>query len=64
MNQSNSPEQINRRQSIKKASHFILGMTGAFAALGVEYSKPTLTKLVPLKQSVVMAQSNGNPPPP
>ena len=57
MNQTNPPKSINRRQLIKTVTQTTLGAVGVFTALGVEYQKPTLTKLMPLKQAAAMADS-------
>jgi hypothetical protein len=57
MNQNKSPNQINRRQLIKKVSLVTLGAAGAFASLGVEYQKPTMAKLMPLKKAAALANS-------
>ena len=63
MHQTNPPK-LNRRQLIKKVSHVTLGVTGTLVAMGIEYQKPTLTKLMPLKQAAAMADSGGvNPNP-
>lgn len=61
MYQTNPPKLMNRRQLIKTVTHTTLGVAGVFAAIGVEYQKPTLTKLMPLKQAAAMADSGGAP---
>ena len=57
MHKANPPKLINRRQLIKTVTQTTLGAVGVFTALGVEYQKPTLTKLMPLKQAAAMAGS-------
>ena len=60
MDQTNPSKSINRRQLIKTVTQTTLGAAGVFIALGVEYQKPTLPKLMPLKQAAAMAVSGSN----
>ena len=62
MSQINPSKPINRRQLIKKISHISLGVSATFAALSVDYQKPTLKKLWPLKDAAAVLTSDGITP--